>query len=126
MKTKKVSKSSLNFPWLVKMALRDSRKNKSRLFLFISSIVLGIAAMVAISSFGDNLKADIDQQAAALIGADLVVDSRQTLSENARKLVDSLRDISSAFAEEKSFASMVVFEKDGGSRLVQIRALSGD
>lgn len=117
--------AGLNLGWILKMALRDSRKNKSRLLLFISSIVLGIASMVAISSFGDNLKKDIDQQAAALIGADLVVDSRKELSENAQHLVDSIKSISDAFAEEKSFASMALFEKSGGSRLVEIRALGG-
>lgn len=111
MKGKKVSKSSLNFPWLIKMALRDSRKNKSRLFLFISSIVLGIAAMVAISSFRDNLMRDIDRQAASLIGADLVLDSRKVLSDSSRKLIDSLKDLSVQFAEEKNFVSMVYFEK---------------
>jgi len=118
--------TKLNFWWILKMALRDSRKNKSRLLLFISSIVLGIASMVAISSFSDNLKKDIDQQAAALIGADLVVDSRKELSENGQHLIDSIKGISSASAEEKSFASMALFEKSGGNRLVQIRALGGN
>jgi hypothetical protein len=33
----------INFGWLFKMALRDSRRNRSRLLLFISSIVFGIA-----------------------------------------------------------------------------------
>jgi len=82
--------------------------------------------MVAISSFSDNLKKDIDQQAAALIGADLVVDSRKELSENGQHLIDSIKGISSASAEEKSFASMALFEKSGGNRLVQIRALGGN
>ena len=42
----------LNFSWLLKMAWRDSRRNRSRLLLFVSSIILGIAAMVAIYSLG--------------------------------------------------------------------------
>jgi len=50
--------NKLNFPWLVKMAWRDSRRNRSRLFLFVSSIILGIAAMVAIYSLGDNMTKD--------------------------------------------------------------------
>jgi putative ABC transport system permease protein len=49
-------KSSLNFKWLLLMAWRDSRRNRSRLFLFISSIILGIAALVAIYSFEYNLR----------------------------------------------------------------------
>lgn len=126
MRDKSVNKTGLNFPWLLKMALRDSRKNKSRLFLFISSIVLGIAAMVAISSFRDNLTKDIDRQAASLIGADLVIDSRKALSDSSQQLIDSLKSLSIRYAEEKNFVSMVYFEKTGGSRLVQIRGISGE
>src|SRR3546814_3432494 len=65
----------------IKMAWRDSRRNRSRLFLFISSIILGIAALVAIYSFGDNLRRDIDRQAKALTGADLVIESNQPASK---------------------------------------------
>src|SRR5690606_41727904 len=43
------------FRWIARMAWRDSRKSRSRLFLFISSIIIGIAALVAIFSLGDNL-----------------------------------------------------------------------
>jgi hypothetical protein len=35
-------KRKINFGWLFKMALRDSRRNRGRLLLFISSIVFGI------------------------------------------------------------------------------------
>lgn len=126
MKRSSATDTGLNFRWLLKMAIRDSRKNKSRLLLFISSIVLGIAAIVAISSFRDNLTKDIDRQAAALIGADLVIDSRKALSDSAQQLIDSLKEGSIQHAEEKNFVSMVLFEKSGGSRLVQIRGLTGE
>lgn len=125
MKDRSANNIQLNFPWLLKMALRDSRRNKSRLFLFISSIILGIAAMVAISSFRENLTNDIDRQAASLIGADLVIDSRKALSDSSMQLVDSLKGLSVGYAEEKNFVSMVYFEKSEGSRLVQIRGISG-
>src|SRR5690606_21340607 len=118
--------TNLNFMWVLKMALRDSRKNKSRLFLFISSIILGIAAMVAISSFSDNLKKDINQQAGELIGADLVIDTRKALEDSTQQLVDSLKGLSSDNAEEQNFVSMVVFQNNGGSRLVQIRGIAGN
>jgi putative ABC transport system permease protein len=116
-------KKGLNFSWLMLMAWRDSRRNKSRLFLFISSIILGIAVLVAIYSLGDNLKENIDNQAAEILGADLQLSSSRPLSVPMKKLTDSLGDRRS---EERSFASMVYFIKNGGSRLVQIRALQGE
>ncbi len=59
------------------MAWRDSRRSRSRLFLFISSIILGIAALVAIYSLGNNLNDEVNNQAATLLGADLEISSNQ-------------------------------------------------
>ncbi|RYD74615.1 MAG: FtsX-like permease family protein, partial [Sphingobacteriales bacterium] len=118
-----IPKQSISFLWLFKMAWRDSRKNRSRLLLFISSIVLGIAALVAVYSFKDNLQRDIDAQAKELTGADLVLDSRKGVSKVMQKVIDSLGDEKS---QEKTFASMVYFENGGGSRLVQMKALEGN
>ena len=119
------AKGSLNFPWIFKMAWRDSRKNRSRLFLFISSIILGIAALVAIYSFGDNLNRDIDKQAATLIGADLSISTNKPLTPKAVKLLDSLRVLKPQTSKEQSFASMVLFVKNQTTKLVNIRALGG-
>ena len=113
----------MNYPWLLTMAWRDSRRNRSRLLLFMSSIVLGIAALVAINSFGDNMQRDIDAEAKKLLGADLVVESRFPFSDEVKQLLDSLTEQQS---EEVSFASMILFPKNDGSRLVQVRALEGD
>ena len=115
----------MNWRWIFLMAWRDSRKNRGRLFLFISSIILGIASLVAMNSFNENLKRDIDQQAAQLIGADLELESRKQPSEEAMKFIDSLKLLSEDFAKEERFMSMIQFEKSGGSRFVQVRAVDG-
>jgi putative ABC transport system permease protein len=117
------SKTPFNVGWLFKMAWRDSRRSRSRLFLFISSIILGIAALVAIYSFGDNLRKDIDLQAAGLLGADLSVSINKDVSKELQGFLDSLGDNRS---EQRSFGSMVYFKKSRGTRLVQVKALSGD
>jgi putative ABC transport system permease protein len=69
----------MNF--ILKMAWRDSRASRRRLVLFSFSVVLGIAALVAIGSLGSNLERAIDDQAKGLLGADLVITSRAALSE---------------------------------------------
>jgi len=107
------------FSWTLKMAFRDFRKNISKLMLFISSIVIGIAALVAISSFGDNLRNDIDRQAKELLGADLSLENNQPLGDQ------PLDSIAINVAEEVNFASMVSFPSSGDSRLTQVRALQG-
>lgn len=102
------------------MAWRDSRKSKSRLFLFISSIILGIAALVAINSFGENLKDDINGQAKELLGADVELSANK--ADYSYAFIDSL-DYEVSY--ENSFASMVFFPKNQESRLVDVRALEG-
>ena len=115
-----ITQNTISTAWLFKMAWRDSRKNRSRLFLFISSIILGIAALVAVYSFRDNLTRDIDAQAKVLAGADLTLESRKPADQ---KMIDSMGVEQSA---ERNFASMLYFVKTEASRLVQIRALQGN
>lgn len=114
---------SLNYRWLLLMAWRDSRRNPSRLFLFISSIILGIAALVAIYSFEYNLKKDIDLQAKSLLGADLIIETNKAVKEEALPM---LKTLGIERSEERTFASMIYFPKSGGTRLVNVRALSGE
>lgn len=115
-------KRKVNTRWLFEMAWRDSRRNRSRLMLFVSSIIFGIAALVAIYSFGFNLRKDVDTQAATLIGADLTISTNKPVDASMQPLIDSLGDRRS---QERSFASMILFPKSKGTRLVQVRALQG-
>jgi len=105
------------------MAWRDSRRNRGRLFLFISSVVLGIAALVATLSFGDNLREDVDDQAKELVGADLVLRGRHGIRDS----VQAMNVFAGARRSEvKTMASMVFFPRSQSSRLVQLIGLSGD
>ncbi len=109
--------------FILKMAWRDSRASRKRLLLFSLSIVLGIAALVAIGSFTTNLQTAIDGQAKGLLGADLAVESRTALTPEAQQFLDGLGGEQS---REIMFASMVVFPSAGGqTRLISLRALEG-
>src|SRR5580692_6688370 len=109
--------------WLFVMAWCDSRRNRGRLFLFISSVVLGIAALVATMSFGYNLYEDVDDQAKELVGADLVLRGRHGVRDS----VQAMKVFAGASrSESKSMPSMVLFPRSQSSRLVQLIGLSGD
>lgn len=113
----------LNISWLFKMAWRDSRRNRGRLALFISSIIIGIAALVAIFSLEANVRNDIDQQAKQLVGADLVIDNNRPPDEGMLQMFDSL---GTEHSRQCSFASMVYFKNSNGTRLVEVLALEGN
>ncbi len=110
--------------FILKMAWRDSRASRRRLVLFSLSVVLGIAALVAIGSFTVNLREAVESQAKGLLGADLVVTSRQPLTPEVRAYLDAL---GGEQAQEISFSSMMVFTTPEGdrTRLVQVRAVEG-
>lgn len=111
-----------SFSVLAKTALRDSRRNRSRLFLFMSSIILGIAALVAINSFNDNLTEDINRQAAGLLGADLVMSADSKPEESYLSKLDSLATEKSS---EISMFSMAYLPSVDETQFVNIKALSG-
>lgn len=114
----------MNWSWVLTMAWRDSRKNRSKLFLYISSIILGIAALVALNSFNATMEQSIDIQAASLLGADLELSSRTALSDDAQRFVDSISNLAEEVATEQRFVSMLHLDKTQEARLVQVRAVS--
>jgi len=108
--------------WTWLMAWRDSRASRRKLLLFSSSIVLGIAALVAIGSFGAGLERAISDQSKALLGADLVIHTRVKPEGERAEFLGSVPGESSL---EINFASMIYFPRTEGTRLVQIRAIAG-
>ena len=77
---------------------------------------------MAIYSLGNNLNNEVDNQAASLLGADLEISSSHATTPAVQRIVDSLGGKRSA---QQSFASMVLFIKNGGTRLTEVRALQG-
>ena len=102
------------------MAWRDSRRDRKRLMLFSLSIVFGIAALVSIGSLRENLQDGIDDQAKALLGADLMLTSRRPFDEELERVVAG---VGGERFDEVSFTTMVVFPgAANGTRLAQVRA----
>ncbi len=85
---------------------------------------MGIAALVAINSFSENLQTDMQKQAKTLLGADLVLRTSQPLNTEAQAFVDSISGLGEK-AVEFSFSSMVYFPKSGDTRLTQVTAVEG-
>lgn len=113
--------SQLSF--LFKTAIKDSRKDIGKLIMFMSSIILGIAALVAINSFNYNLVKDVDAQAATLLGADLEITGNRPISEELIPLIDSLN---AEKAEEMEIFSMAYIPKTDASQFVMIKAMNGN
>ncbi|MFM7488462.1 MAG: ABC transporter permease, partial [Cytophagales bacterium] len=122
-KIKRDAKNIFQDRWVWRMAWRDGRYNFSRLFLFISSLITGIAAVVAIASLNYSLQDELDRNAKELLGADLVVNSSKKISSELIKVIDSTKV---ALARDADMASMVMFMHTKESRLIKLTALQGD
>lgn len=114
-------KSKAGPDWILKMAWRDGKASSKRLLLFMAAIILGIAAVVSIQSFSENLQENIAQQSKSLMGADFIIDSSQLPNERVQAIMDSL---GGSDAQEVSFASMAAFPKADASKLVRVRAIT--
>ena len=72
-------------PFVLAMAWRESRASLRRMALLLASIAVGVAALVAISSFTDSLQESVREQARSLLGADLSLGSASPFSPRAEE-----------------------------------------
>ena len=110
---------------LLRLAWRESRTARRRLLLYMSSISLGVAALVAIDSFASNTQRSVREQARALLGGDISLTTR--LPNYPKPIVyalDSLNREGVGLAQVSSFGSMALVERTGHTRLSQIRAVT--
>ena len=89
----------------------------------MSSISLGVAALVAIDSFSANVMRSVHEQARALLGGDVSVERAPPLADAGRSLLDSLRARGARDTRVTTFSSMALVPRTGGTRLVQVRAM---
>jgi putative ABC transport system permease protein len=109
---------------LLALAWKESRTARRRLLLYMSSISLGVAALVAIDSFASNTQRSVREQARALLGGDVSLSSRQPFPKPLVAALDSLRQQGVAFADVTTFTSMALVDRTGRTRLSQIRAVT--
>ncbi len=106
------------------LAWRESRTARRRLLLYMSSISLGVAALVAIDSFSANIIQSVKDQSRALMGGDVSFNSSKPLSPAIDSLFDSLSRKGISFARVTTFPSMAVVPRTSGTRFVQVRGVT--
>ena len=121
-KLKRKTRSVFTDKWVWKMAWRDSRHNFSRLFLFIASLIAGIAALVAIGSLNYSMQEELNKNAKELLGADLLIKSNKEFD---KEFVLSVDTVKRKISYEADMASMVMFMNTRQSRLVKVTAMQG-
>jgi putative ABC transport system permease protein len=106
------------------LAWRESRTARRRLLLYMSSISLGVAALVAIDSFSENVIRSVHEQSRALLGGDVAATRNASPTKAVDSLTDSLAAHGIASATATNFMSMALVPRTGGTRLVQVHAVA--
>lgn len=122
-KLKREVRSIFRDRWVWIMAWRDGRHNFSRLFLFVASLITGIAGVVAIGSLNYSMQDELDRNAKELLGADLEIRSHQPFTKAFMEEVDSAQR---QFAKAAEMPSMILFANTQQTRLIKLVALEGE
>ncbi len=116
----------MSAPFTLVMAWRESRASRRRLTLYMTSIALGVAALVSINSFRMNVAAAVHAESRKLLGADLELRSREPFNDSVVAMLDSLEAGGTPISYLTSFSSMALATASGRTRFVDIRAISGE
>jgi putative ABC transport system permease protein len=113
-------------PFAFVLAWREGRSSLRRVGLYGLSISLGVAAMVSVHSFRDDVTRSIQDQARELMGADARFEAQSALPEAVEAMVDSIAARQPVRrAGLISTGSMVLAPGSGQVRLLQLRGVEG-
>jgi putative ABC transport system permease protein len=112
--------------FVLALAWRESRASRRRGLFIVVTVAIGVAALVAINSFTDNLRESVAREARALLGADLALSAAGPFSPAAEALLRQVRTATTPPADVVrvvSFGAMAL--KTGGdtTRLAQVLAV---
>ena len=102
---------------LLRLAWRESRTARRRLLLYMSSISLGVAALVAIDSFSENVIRSVHDQSRSLMGGDVLANRRAAPTPAVDSLLDSLRSRGVPSVTATNFG---LITGAGGNRQIQL------
>jgi putative ABC transport system permease protein len=108
------------------LAWRESRTARRRLLLYMSSISLGVAALVAIDSFASNVQASLREQSRNIMGGDVSFANNAMFAPAVVHILDSLGAHGIPVAKVVTFGSMATATRSGGTRLAQVKGITGN
>jgi len=114
--------------FVLRMAWREARASWARLLFFFLCVALGVGAIVVLRSLVENVRVTLVGEARELVGADVVIRSRQPWTPEARdrvlQLVSSPEFLDrTEMVETQTMLAAAGGARPGATRLVDIRAV---
>ncbi|MDE2981916.1 MAG: FtsX-like permease family protein [Gemmatimonadota bacterium] len=107
----------------LRMARRQWRASLRRLGVYMASIAVGVAALVALHSFRNDVVRSIQAENRTLLGGDVRIGANRPLPDSVTAIVDSLVAGGAEAARVTGLLSMALAEENGRTRLVQLRGV---
>lgn len=111
--------------FVLRHAWREGRSGIRRIGVYMTSITLGVAALVAIHSFRADVDRSIRTESRSLLGADLRLERNRAFSDSVLRVVDSLEAAGATTARVTTLMSMAYAPGSELTRLLQVRAVDG-
>ncbi len=108
-----------------RLALRESRHGLRRVGVYMSSITLGVAALVSIHSFRDDVARSVQEEADVLMGANARFAAGRAFPDSITRILDSLSAAGVPYSRVTTALSMVLAPSTGSVRLLQVQANDG-
>ena len=109
----------------LRLALRESRRGFRRMGVYMASITLGVAALVSIHSFREDVARSVQEEADVLMGANARLSSRRAFPDSVTRVLDSLAAAGVPWSRVTTAASMVLAPSTNSVRLLQVEANDG-
>ena len=111
----------LRFAW--RLALRELRHGLRRVGVYMASITLGVAALVSIHSFRDDVARSVQEEADVLMGANARLEDDVPYPPSVDAVLDSLAGAGVGVARVTTATTMVYAPSSDLVRLMQVRGI---
>jgi putative ABC transport system permease protein len=118
-------KAARSIRFALTLALRESRHGLRRVGIYMASISLGVASLVSIHSFRDDVARSVQEEADVLMGANARIGSGRALPDSVTDVLDSLSAAGVGVSRVTTVGSMVLAPTSDEVRLLQVRAVDG-
>ncbi|HSW28183.1 MAG TPA: FtsX-like permease family protein [Longimicrobiales bacterium] len=109
----------------LRLALWESRRGFRRVGVYMASITLGVAALVSIHSFREDVARSVQAEADVLMGANARLSSRRAFPDSVAHVLDSLAAEGVPQSRVTTAVTMVLAPSSGSVRLLQVEANDG-
>src|SRR5690349_19799887 len=116
--------------FIFRMAARETRASWRRLLFFFVCIAVGVAAIVALRSVIQSVRAVVNTEARALVGADVVISTNREWPADARQKIESHLANAGAFAQTETTETPTMVRPADASKpiakMAELRAVQAD